>query len=179
MTKNIKIVLLLLFALGAGTALYFTPHLTLHNIKKAVDKKDAVALSDYVDYPALRENLKASINAKMAGELMREKDDNPFKALGAALAAVFLDKMIDAFITPESLSMMMKGQKPQIEKTKGEKEAKSPSEEPDIETSTSYETLNRFVVKIKEKRSSDPPVEFVFKRDGIFSWKLSAVRLPW
>jgi hypothetical protein len=43
MTKNTKIVLVLLFVLAAGTALYFTPHLTIYNMKKAADRKDAIA----------------------------------------------------------------------------------------------------------------------------------------
>jgi hypothetical protein len=42
----------------------------------------------------------------------------------------------------------------------------------------SYEGINQFVVKVKEKGSSEDPIKFIYKRAGIISWKLSALRLP-
>jgi hypothetical protein len=42
----------------------------------------------------------------------------------------------------------------------------------------SYESFDRFVVTVKKKGSTEEPLGLVFNRDGIFSWKLSALRLP-
>jgi len=87
----------------------------------------------------------------------------------------FISPVIDALVTPESLAMIMKGDKPQFGMSKKE----SPKPAPDTETSMSYESLNSFAVTIKKKNDTQEPVVLVFNRDGIFaSWKLSAIRLP-
>ena len=175
--KKKKIVFLGLIVVTLVVGFYFTPHFAIYNFKKAADNKDSVALSDYVDYPSLRESLKANINAKMAKEVFKEKESNPFQVLGAALATLFIDRMIEVFITPESIAIMMNGEKPRLEKPESVQNSKTSSEESNIETLRSYENFNRFVVKIKKKDSPEGPIELVFKRDGIISWKLCALRL--
>lgn len=163
--------LIAIFAIGV----YFSPYLSVYNMKKAAEKQDADALSRYVDYPALRESLKANFNAMMASEITQS--DNPFGALGTALGAALVNQMIDAFITPESLAMLIKGEEPQIGDSEKQYTEKQPPK-PDAETSMSYDGLNQFVVKIKDKSSSEGPIKFIYKRTGIISWKLSALRLP-
>jgi hypothetical protein len=118
--------------------------------------------------------LEASFNAKLASEVVKEKDRNPFAALGVAMAAALINPMIDALVTPESLAMMMKGDKPQPD----EKIENANSSDSDAETSMSYESFDRFVVTVKKKGSTEDPLGLVFNRDGMFSWKLSALRLP-
>jgi hypothetical protein len=157
-----------------STWFYFTPHLAVSGMKSAAEAKDAAKLSGYVNFPALKESLKASFNAKLASEVTKEKDGNPFAALGAALAAAFINPMIDALVTPESLAMMMKGDKPQPAK----KTEQTKSSDSDPDTSMSYESFDRFVVTVKKKGTTEEPLGLVFNRDGMFSWKLSALRLP-
>lgn len=156
-----------------STWFYFAPYLAVSGMKSAAEAKDAVKLSDYVNFPALKESLKASFNAKLTSDVVKEKDGNPFAALGATLAAAFINQMIDAFVTPESLAMMMRGDKPQsaknIEKTK--------FLDSNVDTSMTYESFDRFVVTVKKKGTTEEPLGLVFNRDGMFSWKLSAVRL--
>ena len=152
---------------------YFTPHLAVREMKSAAEAKDAAKLSGYVDYPVLKESLKASFNAKLASEVVKEHEGNPLAAFGTAMAAIFINQMIDVLVTPESLAMMMKGDKPQpAEKSKQAKPSDS-----DADTSMSYESFDRFVVTVKKKGSTDEPLGLVFIRDGMFSWKLSALRL--
>lgn len=166
-----------LFAIITIIFFYFTPHVSVYNMKKAAEKKDAEALSRYVDYPSLRESLKANFNAMMASEIA--KSDDPFGALGTALGAALVNQMIDAFITPESLAMLIKGEEPQMgESGKGQEGGASSKTKTEAETSMSYEGINQFVVKVKEKGSSEDPIKFIYKRAGIISWKLSALRLP-
>ena len=178
MSKNTKMFLSLLIALIIGIAFYLTPYLAFHNMKKAVENKDADTLSDYVDYPSLRESLKANLNAKMVGEITENKEANPFGTLGAVLAALLINPMVDVLITPESLAVLMKGERPQLDKSKSGLKADSKSERPKTEISRSYKSFNRFVVKVKEKGSDEEPVELLFKRDGLISWKLYALRIP-
>jgi hypothetical protein len=144
-------------------------------MRKAAENKDWVALSDYVDYPALRESLKANISAMTAKEVAKSKEGGAFEALGAALAAAMINHLVDALVTPEAVAILMKGESPQVDESGSPAPTKPTSE---TETSMGYEGLNRFVVRAKEKGSSEDPVELVFLRHGVFSWKLSGLRLP-
>ncbi len=175
MPKNRVFLFISFLAVVTVISFYFVPHLTVYNMKKAAENKDAEALSHYVDYPSLRESLKANFNAMMASEMT--KSESPFGALGVALGAALVNQMIDAFITPESLAMLIKGEEPQIEDSEKDRK-REPSSKTETETSMSYEGLNQFVVKVKEKSSSEEPIKFIYKRYGIISWKLSALRLP-
>jgi hypothetical protein len=145
-------------------------------MKEAAENQDADALSEYVDFPALKESLKANFNAMMATEVSNNMSDNPFGAFGAALAASFINPMIDNLVSPESLSMMMKGEKPKLEKTNREND--KPDTDENTETTMKYDNFNSFIVTVKEKGSSEDPVKMIFKRHGIVSWKLTALRLP-
>ncbi len=173
MTAKTKLFIAIAF-IAFGTWFYFTPHLAVSGMKSAAEAKDAAKLSGYVNFPALKESLKASFNAKLASEVTKEKDANPFAALGAVLAAALINPMIDALVTPESLAMMMKGDKPQP--AKNATQSKSSASDADI--SMSYESFDRFVVTVKKKGGAEEPMGLVFNRDGMFSWKLSALRLP-
>jgi hypothetical protein len=169
-TKLSAAVVLVVFS----TWFYFTPHLAAKGLKSAAEAQDSAKLSSYVNFPALKESLKANFNAKLASEVTKEKGNNPFSALGSAMAAAFINPMIDALVTPESLAMMMKGNKPQSTK----KPEQMKSSDADAEVSTAYESFDRFVVKVKKKGTTEEPLGLVFNREGMFSWKLSALRLP-
>ena len=159
---------------ACGTWFYFSPHLAVSQMKSAAEAKDAAKLSDYVNFPALKESLKASFNAKLASGVTKEKDTNPFAALGALMAAALINPMVDALVTPENLAMMMKGEKPLPTKST---EQTTPSDS-DADTSMFYESFDRFVVTVKIKDTAEEPYGLVFSREGMFSWKLSALRLP-
>ena len=106
--------------------------------------------------------------------------------LGAAIASAFINPMIDAFVTPDGLAMIVRGSIPDRKKIKrsAEKkpddgtEKKSSHKDPEIETSTYYENFNHFIVAFKQKTSTEDQVRLVFKREGIVSWKLCAMDLP-
>ena len=171
MHHKIKIAIIaVVMMLCAG--FYSAPYFTVLAMKSAADAKDAEKLSSYVNFPALKENLKGTFNAKVASEAT--KQENPFAALGAAMAAAFINPMVDAFVTPESLAMMMKGDKPQA----GKSADASKSSDRDVDIHMAYESFDRFVVTVKKKDSNDAPVGLVFRREGLLSWKLAALRLP-
>ena len=162
-----------------GAWFYFLPHLAIRDMKSSIKEKDAVSLSDHVNFPALKESFKANINAQFFSTVSKEKDDAPFGALGVGLAAVFIGPMVDALVTPEGVAMMMKGDKPQLLKKKiPSKTPDSEYQDKDVDELMSYESFDRFVHSVKKKDSTEEPVILVFNRDGIFSWKLSAIRMP-
>ena len=99
-------------AIMTGVWLYFTPHLTFHAMKSAAEARDSAALTEHIDFPALKENLKGTFNARFAAEMASHKDAEPFAAAGAMMVAAFINPMIDALVTPESIEQMMNGEKP-------------------------------------------------------------------
>jgi hypothetical protein len=173
MSKTITLSLAIVFV-AFCTWFYFTPHLAAHGMKTSAEAKDAAKLSSYVNYPALKENLKASFGAKLTSGVAKES--KLLGVLGAALADVVVNPTIDALVTPESLAMILRGDKPQPanNSTKNTTQSKPSG----TETSMAYESFDRFVVTIKKKGASGEPFGLVFNREGLFSWKLSALRLP-
>ena len=178
MNKKILFILCGLTVIALSVCFYYTPHWAVSNMKEAAENRDADTLSEYVDFPALKESLKANFNAMMATEVSNNMNDNPFGAFGAALAAAFINPMIDNLVTPESLAMMMKGEKPKLEKINRENENNRPDTDENTETVMKYDNFNSFIVTVKEKGSSEDPIKMIFKRHGIVSWKLTALRLP-
>ncbi|MGA1372860.1 MAG: DUF2939 domain-containing protein [Pseudomonadales bacterium] len=169
-----KYVLPVTLLLLLGIWLFFTPYLTANAMRTAAEEGNGAKLSGYVDFPALKESLKASFNAKLASQVAKEADSNPFSALGAAMAAALVNPMIDALVTPESLAMMMNGEKPEPGAAPADSSA---SRELDADIDMAYEGFDTFVVTVTKRDGGDEPVGLVLRRDSLFSWKLAAVRL--
>ncbi|GAB2855240.1 DUF2939 domain-containing protein [Pseudoduganella ginsengisoli] len=158
--------------LAAASWLYATPYLAVNGMRSAAEARDAERLNGYIDFPAVKENLKSSLNAKIGGDV--RASDNPLKAMGAALGAMIINPMVDLFITPEAIADMMKGQKPSLtgkSSGTGQPGAKA-------ETHMGYEGVNRFVVSVRKQGDDGEPVAMVMQRDGLATWKLVALRLP-
>jgi hypothetical protein len=184
MIKKITITLIsIVIALG-GIAFYCTPYMTYRNIRIAAENNDAKALSEYIDFPAVKKSLKENFKAKV--EVTEKKEGDKFAGMGAAIASAFINPLVDAFVTPETISMMMKGNMPSLTKKERHAEKKSePAGEkknnhdaggPEI--MTYYDSLNKFVVEIKKKGAGKEPIALIFKRNRLIYWKLSAVMLP-
>lgn len=163
-------------AVIAVAGFYFMPHLTIHAMKSAAESRDSATLSGYIDFPAVKENLKGTLNAKIAADVAKQDESDPFAAAGAMMVAAFLNPMIDALVTPEAIEMMMRGDKPTAHRG-GDSET-TQSDKDDIQTEMGYESFDRFVLNVQKKGEEGEPLGLVLKRDGIFSWKLAAVRLP-
>ena len=86
-------------ALLVGAVLAYAaagPFITLYQIKAALQAKDAARLSRYIDFPVLRTNLKEQINTLILNKLPAGVEDNPFGAMGLALAATLVDGLVAA-----------------------------------------------------------------------------------
>jgi hypothetical protein len=184
MIKKIIIALASIIVVLAGIGFYFTPYLTYRNLRIAADNKDAAALSEYIDFPKVKKSLKENFKTKI--EVTEKKGGDTFAGMGAAIASAFINPLVDAFVTPETIGMMMQGNMPPLMKKErraekksesdGEKKASRGSGGPDV--LTYYDTFNTFVVEIKKKGSEEGPIALVFKRNRLIYWKLSGVMLP-
>lgn len=175
MNKKVRIALAALLVV-LTVWLYCTPYLAVNGMRSAAEEKNADKLSGYVDFPAVKEDLKANLNAKLTAQLGKEKGENPFAAMGEAMAEALINPIVEALVTPESLAIMMEGEKEQAPPAGNE--GKSSESKPTTETSMAYEGLNRFVFTVTQQKGTGGAIGLVFHREGLFSWKLAALRLP-
>jgi len=173
MSRKMRYLAIAIFV-ASGVWFYFTPHIAVSQMESAAEARDATRLSEYVNYVELKESLKTEFNTTLSTMARQKIDADPLGALGAALVAGFVDPMIDTLVTPEGLAMMMKGN---VSRNNRQVPA-SKSSGVEVRMSTSYESFNRFIVIASPMDAQDEPVKLVFNREGLFSWKLSGVRLP-
>jgi len=173
---------------------YFaSPYWTLYRLKRAVDRNDAIFVSDHVDFPQFRESVKGAVTASLAKEAAKD-DAEGIEALGAAFGALMVGPMIDSLVTPEGLIQMMQG-RDMGSIVEGEPDpAETVSSEPSPEdgegekmesgmevSEMGYETLNRFAVTlagdVDESTLERKSVTVLFSRRGLTGWQLSGMRL--
>ena len=161
---------------GALFAIYVAaaPYITVYQMKSAAESRDGEALSEHIEFPSVRQSLKDQMNSMFMKEMAKdEMKDNPFAALGAAFAGVIVDKMVEAYVTPAGITQLMSGEKPKT--AQGGESGSGSARKPLSDASMSYESLDKFVVKIKSNSAEEG--KFVLRRRGI-GWKLTEIIIP-
>lgn len=155
--------------IGAGVSWYLaSPDWTLRQMKAAADANHPEALNAYIDYPALREDLKVELKGQMIAEA--NKDKSGFGGLGLAIGKAIMGPVIDDLVTPDGIraALMTKRDKELTGATSRAASALSVPNDPVIER----RGFSEFLVASKKR----PKSGLVFKRHGL-SWKLSGVEL--
>ncbi|NEX60219.1 DUF2939 domain-containing protein [Noviherbaspirillum galbum] len=160
---------------GLAAASYFSPYITLYQMRQAMQDKDGDRFSDFVDFPALRESFKGQMMAAMNTQTESMKD-NPFAAFGAGLATMLVDKMVDSMISPAGVIAMMKtgSTNPVSARVETATENNAGTRSPDF--TVRYHGWNRAVVHLDENKKDR--AAFVLRREGLWSWKLAGVQMP-
>ena len=155
-----------LIVIASSTLWYLeSPALTLKGMKDAAQSNDADALNAYIDYPALRESLKAELMARMMIEARKDKSGNG--ALGMAIGSAVMGPMIDGLVSPAGMRAALLASRQ--EKSAPAASALHVPKEPVIVR----RSFSEFLVSAKGQPNSG----LVFKRHGL-SWMLSGVQLP-
>ena len=171
-----KFILGMIVIIAAGYVLA-APYLTVYQMKIAAENLDGEALSEHVDFPALRQNLKDQLNAHLGVELAQEAmDENPFTALGAVFGGMLVGKMIDVYVTPAGIIELMKGESLDTESTHDSVEEQI-QPEPFANVSMSYESFSKFSITIRQNTELAEEVKFNLRRKGM-GWKLTEILLP-
>lgn len=169
--KIITVVGVVLFAIYVAAA----PYITVHQMKSAAKNHDGEALSEYIDFPSVRQSLKDQMNAKLIKDMATDEKmkDNPLADLGVAFAGIMVDKMVEAYVTPAGVTQLMSGEKPKPAEAIGA--GSSSGRKIFSDASMSYESLNKFVVNVKGGTNEDG--KFILRRHGI-GWKLTEIIIP-
>jgi Protein of unknown function (DUF2939) len=195
----VLVVIAIVAVLGYG---YASPYLALDRLKRAADARDAQTVSEYVDYPALRESLKDQVVGLLTRRL--HASGNPFAALGAMIGVALIGPLVDAYATPEGVAALLNGMPPRgnpndrpLVAQNGPSPPAAGSAQPapgratpapsaastadatppqPPQTTASYRGINEFVVTYQHG-VGDTRYSAILRREGLFSWKLAAVDL--
>jgi hypothetical protein len=176
---------------AVGAYWYWSPYLAMHAMKDAVDKRDADAFNQYVDYPKLRESFKGQLSAMLTKSLGMQQPGggsepaNAGAALGAMLGLAFADKLIDVMVRPEVVMQAMeegKLQNPAVS-PKSDQTAPAATDKERVKWSLERKGFDRVIARNLqgEAQVQTAPAEspaFVFDRNGFAAWKLTEIRLP-
>ena len=169
----------LIRALLAGALLAYTaagPFITLYQIRSALDARNAGKLSQYVDFPVLRENLKGQINALIVSKVPASVADNPFGVFGLALAGTLVDSLVEGYVTPGGLSTLLAGRLPDVlpQEQTTENETEAPAA-PGTSPQFSYDSISQFTMRLNISAGRD--IQLVLTRTGL-TWQLTNIILP-
>lgn len=172
--------------LALSAAGYFaSPILALHGLTAAAKAGDRDRLERGVDFPAVRESLKAQLKTAMTRKFEEDPKlrDNPFAAFGQLLLGSVVDKAIDAYATPDAIAgMVATNEPPKSLSTSPDGSAPEPTRpkaRSETEVHYGYQDLNHFRATYRDREHGDQePFGLVLERRGVFSWKLVRIELP-
>lgn len=164
-------VLLALLAIAGGW-FYASPGLTVKAMVEAAQENDEARFSSYVDYDALRTDMKSELTSRLEEEAKR--DGSAEAKLGVAMGKAMMGPIVDSMVSPKGMKTafanLAKEQQAAKAQGKGKDGAKgSFPADPEIRR----QGLNRFIVTGKDT----PDSGLVFERRGL-SWKLAGIDLP-
>lgn len=169
-------------------AAYFaSPVFAFKALAEAGQTGNRGALAEYVDFPAVRADLKVQLQERMLGAFAKDTtlSTSPFGALGALLAPSIVGQVVDTAVTPEGIGAIIKsGKAPLTDKGEAASLAAPPAEtappapagKPNKTTRFGYVDVNHF--RARTAVGAAPPLGWVLERRGLFGWKLVRIELP-
>jgi hypothetical protein len=202
--KPVAITVAVAMVVAAVGYSYASPYIAVNHMKAAADARDAVALNQYVDYPALRLSLKQQVGDMLHRRIEGEHSSNPLLILGAVIGSALIGPLVDAYATPDGVAALLNGMPPTGKpgerphappaQDSGAEVASAPAPaapsgsapapaassnatpEPRPVTTAGYRGLNEFALSW-ERSDTGEHYAAILQRHGLFSWKLAAVEL--
>lgn len=149
-----------------------TPYLAVWSLERAAAAGDAEGISEHVDFPALRESVQGIAQQRAQNVVSAlPLPSGPLAELGKSVAAQLATSAVDTLVTPETVALMLHGTRPGVA-------AHTSTPVGDFDLSMGYSALNRFVVEARGQGTSDPPIQLIFTRSGLATWRLTSLRDP-
>jgi hypothetical protein len=174
MTKRpalIAAIVALLIVAAAAAWWFASPLLTLKDMRDAAAANDADRLSAHIDYPALREDLKADLMARMMAEM--GKDKSGFGTIGMAFGSALIGPVIDGMVSPAGLRAAFVAKQNQPAATGLKAAADRPALDIGKDVTIRHDGIDQFAVVPRDPRGGT----LIFRRHGL-TWKLSGIDLP-
>lgn len=169
-------------ALGLLAWVAAAPYLTVNAMRHAAERGDATAVARHIDFPALRENLKA----QLADAMRRRLGDGSggWRDLGANLLASTSSPWVDALTSETALATLFAGRdalSSPADMAPAQDNAAAPAHggitTGDWHLSMGYRDLSTFTVECDLGGDPALPATLVFERRHLVQWKLTAIDL--
>ena len=164
-----------IFLAASATYILASPYVSLSGLGTAIENADAADLEERVDFPALREALKAESKARVMEDSAKRLSGNPFAALAVGLASNLVDSIVDAAVTPSGLARLASGDATPRQNDSRKPRARNKAD-PFSDARIDRESMSRFSVWVPVNDSSGE-IRFVFRRRGL-SWVLTSIEIP-
>jgi len=191
----IPVVSVVLVVLALAASSYFSPYYTIYQMKKAIDQRDAKAFSQYIDFPALRQNINEQLQAEVRHQLSTPSTrDNPLAQLGAAIVSNVARPKLDAEISPAGVMLMLRrgslraaaGEEPEADTPQAaspksaNRSAASSATTPDkvLAAREAHYWIRYTNASTVIASNQARHIAFTFRRVGIWSWRLVGATLP-
>lgn len=164
------IVAVLVLLLGYVVA---TPYIAVSQMQAAAEARDGQALSEYIDFVAVRQSLNTQLTAMLADQMTQSTDDDAMGLLGAAFGSKIIELLLDAIVTPAGLVAVLNGDSMTDVL---DQEASVSATPANTSVSMGYQSFDTFGVTITNT-DTQSATTLLLKRDGL-NWRLSEIMLP-
>ena len=177
MKKSI-ITLSSLIVIALGVYLASGPFITIHGIKSSIKEKDSDRLSSYIEFDLLKKNLKEQFSTEMLKATSADSDKNPLGMMVAGFASQVVDGLLDTYLTPSSIALLLEGEKPDRYRSTfnhqnaAKEENKKARAEPLEEYSVRFISHDRFYVYTKGSHGQE--IKIILQRFGV-DWKVTNI----
>jgi hypothetical protein len=169
-------VLLAIVILLAGAAYAAAPLLAVHQLKTAAQTGDAAQMSAVVDFPSVRANLKTDLGARLAAAMSRNGQGGALAGQVALIGQAFIDRAIDASVTPEGIGDVIRSARAPALDTGGAPAAADSGAK--VRTSLAYADPQHFRITLGRGDKANGQVGLLLEQKSPFIWKLTRIELP-
>lgn len=139
---------------------YFAPHWAVHRLATAIQERDSNALSSHIDFPALQENVKAQVIAKM-----------PKLSPGA------VDQMAQRLVSLERLSVLLGGTRSNDRAGDMANGARSIALAVGLARMFTVSYVDWSSVQVESRHGKHR--KFFLRRYGLMKWNVTGADIPW
>jgi hypothetical protein len=158
---------------GVGGGCYWLSLVaSLNGLEAGIRERDVVKLEKYIDWPRIREQVRADLQAFAMTEMFKgvEKGEGGGLAssigtlLAGAVAPAVIDRIVDGFVTPQALVRLL-AEKPS-------------SEQPELSlTREGFTDFDEYTLLLGTSASTHPRIRAVLRRD-VITWRVVRLVFP-
>ena len=182
MNKTVKRAVLSVSVILVVVGIYCQPFYALYRIRQACRSGDIAVLARYVDFPSVRESIRAQV-ARRVDERFNALHSKRLDKFTAAVIKLLVERTVDALVSPAGLAALTTGIRqaypaPEVDAVPFVHEG-IPSSVPNpttVRPGSGYTGMHKFRFAAYSKSKPDAPIILLLVRDGL-GWKLSGVDL--
>jgi hypothetical protein len=163
---------LVILASISGGCYWLSLVTSLHGLEAGIRGRDVVKLDKYIDWPRLREQVRADLQAFAMTQVFTDaktgKEGGLASSIGTllagAVAPAMIDRVFDGFVTPQALVRLL------VEKP--------PSEQPELTFAREgFTDFDEYMLLLGTSAPTSPRIRAILRKDGM-TWRVVRVVFP-